>query len=453
MLNLKLEVQEAKSKIEAQIIRGERLIKLANDELTKTDYYHHKVSLTNSFKSKYDIWYDITKQLLYDIFEDTKYSFYFSKSQVESGKLVSSDWKADIEYYLNTNLVPKVEYLSNLIELFDDYDFESEEDNSKHNVVIGDNSEVFQLIKEIKADAINSKIDIASLMRKCKVLAMKVGDNDFNDWVEKELSGYKLSEEVPNYRKLSVVSKGNFAGYDGSELKSISIPMLSLPSEYRETTSICNLRNSISSVENVLSEMNSDSANEPWNSDFVAFLGDKIYEGMVCLQAWKVLPKGLLIGLLDEIRNKILHFALGTENKMQTPPDMHLTSKENSIQSMLSKNPQSLKSYNDSLAKFKKNIFKRNLLDDLRLCLEFLLRDILENDKTLENQKEILGKYLKVKGLSTSLRNTFTTLITHYTKYQNDHVKHDDDVNPEEIELIKEQTESFIKHMIKLRDK
>ncbi|MCK5760655.1 MAG: hypothetical protein KAH33_05135 [Candidatus Delongbacteria bacterium] len=389
--------------------------------------------------------------MLYDIFEDTKYSFYFSKSHVKSGKQVSSSWEPDIEYYLNTDLVPKVEYLSSLTELFDDYEFESEENNSKIDMNDGNNAEVILLIEEIKADTINSKMNIASVMRKCKILSLKVGNKDFHDWVEKELSGFKLSEEVPDYRKLSVVSKGDFRGYDGSSLTNTNIPMLSLPPEYRGTTAISNIRNSISSVENVLSEMNSGSANEPWNSDFVALLGDKIYKDMVCLQAWKVIPKGLLIGLLDEVKNKILNFILEIEHEIQNKSDIQANSKESGIQSLLSDYPNVLSLYNSAIEKYSSSLFKRNLLDDFRLCLECLLKDILKNKKTLENQIDILGKYLKDNGTSPALRGTFRSLLNHFIQYQNDNVKHaDDDVNYDEIELIKDQTESFIKYLIKL---
>jgi hypothetical protein len=128
-------------------------------------------------------------------------------------------------------------------------------------------------------------------------------------------------------------------------------------------------------------------------------------------------------------------------------------SKPFSVESMLASYPTALEVYKSALDKYEKHIYQRNVLDDLRLCLELLLKEILQSKKTLENQKEALGKFMKDKGSSPALRGSFQTLINHFAQYQNDHVKHNDAVNPDEIELVKDQVDSFIKHLIKLSEK
>jgi hypothetical protein len=44
-------------------------------------------------------------------------------------------------------------------------------------------------------------------------------------------------------------------------------------------------------------------------------------------------------------------------------------------------------------------VFLRNVLDDMRLSLELLLKAVLGNDKSLENQIPQLGGFIKEKGL------------------------------------------------------
>ncbi|MFN4056521.1 MAG: hypothetical protein ACK4GU_16890, partial [Alishewanella aestuarii] len=68
------------------------------------------------------------------------------------------------------------------------------------------------LLREIQSAAIDSHTDLASLLRKCKVLAARLGSNDFKAWVDNELSGYKSVDGLPEYRILNVNSKGHFAG-------------------------------------------------------------------------------------------------------------------------------------------------------------------------------------------------------------------------------------------------
>lgn len=112
--------------------------------------------------------------------------------------------------------------------------------------------------------------------------------------------------------------------------------------------------------------------------------------------------------------------------------------------------PKTAKIYIAALDKINQESYNRNLLDDLRLCIEILLKDILNNNKSLENQKEELGKYLKNKNVSKEVTNMFTTLIDYFGKYQNSYVKHDDKVNKREIELMINLTSSFINFLLNL---
>ncbi|MCL2040499.1 MAG: hypothetical protein FWG84_00475 [Bacteroidales bacterium] len=111
----------------------------------------------------------------------------------------------------------------------------------------------------------------------------------------------------------------------------------------------------------------------------------------------------------------------------------------------------SLKLYQEALRKFNNQIFQRNLLDDLRLSLELLLKSILGNTKSLENQLNEIGTFIQAKNGSKELTNMFVKLIDYYSKYNNSYVKHDDAVIENEIEIIFEMTNSFMKFLIKLK--
>ncbi len=109
--------------------------------------------------------------------------------------------------------------------------------------------------------------------------------------------------------------------------------------------------------------------------------------------------------------------------------------------------------YTKAEQKYRGGVFSRNLLDDLRLALELLLKEILESPKSLENQQQALGAFLAERGGSKELRNMFLKLVDYYGKYQNSYVKHNDAVIEEEIEIIFEITSSFIKHVIRVKDR
>ena len=114
--------------------------------------------------------------------------------------------------------------------------------------------------------------------------------------------------------------------------------------------------------------------------------------------------------------------------------------------------PDSLALYSQALEKYEHGAFQRNLLDDLRLSLEKLLKSIFNNNKSLENQLGFVGGHIKSNGGSAELTNMFVKLLDYYAKYNNSYVKHDDAVIEEEIEFILEITSSFMKHLVRLAE-
>lgn len=112
--------------------------------------------------------------------------------------------------------------------------------------------------------------------------------------------------------------------------------------------------------------------------------------------------------------------------------------------------PNALKQYESALAKYESGIFERNTLDDMRLAFELLVKDLLGNGKSLENQIAEIGGKLKDSGASVELRNMVQQVIKYYTDFQNNHVKHNDAVNDNEIEYVIELTSVVMKFLIKM---
>ncbi len=115
--------------------------------------------------------------------------------------------------------------------------------------------------------------------------------------------------------------------------------------------------------------------------------------------------------------------------------------------------PEALSLYVEALQKYEHGAFSRNLLDDLRLSLETLLRSLFHNRKSLDKQKALIGTRIKESGGSHQLSNMFATLLSYYCQYQNDHIKHNDAVKEDEIEFILEITSSFMKHLVRITEK
>lgn len=109
--------------------------------------------------------------------------------------------------------------------------------------------------------------------------------------------------------------------------------------------------------------------------------------------------------------------------------------------------PEALKLFNNSLKSINNPDSHRNCLDDLRLCLELLLKSKLKNSKSIENQTAPLGKFLKEKGGSPEINNLFHKILEFYSTYQNNNVKHNDSIVPNEVRLIFNLSSDLILHV------
>jgi len=118
--------------------------------------------------------------------------------------------------------------------------------------------------------------------------------------------------------------------------------------------------------------------------------------------------------------------------------------RQSMIKGMLEETPNPKKLYDDAIT-YLYGIDPRAALDNLRLCIEQLLKETLGNSKPLEKQKEDLGKYLKAKGLSREIRTQALNTLDSFTRYQNNNVKHNFKDEYAEMDFVFSMGESLIK--------
>jgi len=171
------------------------------------------------------------------------------------------------------------------------------------------------LLREIQDSAVDAREPIGALLRKCKILAVRLGSSEFKSWVENELNGYPEKSEIPEYRIMAVGCKGHFSGGFGSGIRNADIPSRCISENFRDGLFTSHLAQPISSIESLIEASDGGTVQEPWPADVTAHFGMNIYQGMNCMQAWKVIPVNALVGILDKIRNNVLNFVLEIESE------------------------------------------------------------------------------------------------------------------------------------------
>lgn len=171
------------------------------------------------------------------------------------------------------------------------------------------------LLRDIQAAAVDPNTDVSTLLRKCKILAVRLGNEEFKKWVDRELNGYENVEGLPEYRILYTESKGNFSGAFGRSLRNAPIPPSCLPKELNDQVTKSFLMGAISVYSSLIDREKRENAYEHWPADMLAYFGQQIYQEMNCLSAWKVIPYNALVALVDTIKTRILNFALEIEGE------------------------------------------------------------------------------------------------------------------------------------------
>ncbi len=144
---------QAIEKIEKQIAKGSILAKRGIDFVKNTPNHSMYRNDVDKFKVELEQWVDITQSIIFEIFESYKYGGDFKKHTASRKEYVSSSWQPDIKFYLEFELLPKLEYLKILRSNIEDLD-EVEPKNAESKVENLDNDS-----KEVKSEAI-SKISV-----------------------------------------------------------------------------------------------------------------------------------------------------------------------------------------------------------------------------------------------------------------------------------------------------
>lgn len=169
------------------------------------------------------------------------------------------------------------------------------------------------LLREIQKDAVNSNVSVSDLLRKCKILAYRLGNEEFKSWVEFELNGYESDDLVPEYRVLYVGSKGNFVGSFGKSFNNADIPTHGLPEKLQKICTKASFTNPIAALESYAVNDKNGQLTQSWNLAILAKYGSNMYSDLNCIQAWKVIPIAAVIGIIDTVKTKILNFVLEIE--------------------------------------------------------------------------------------------------------------------------------------------
>lgn len=162
------------------------------------------------------------------------------------------------------------------------------------------------LLEQIEQGALDSRVALADVLRKCIALGGQAGSTSLRDWAKQELEGYPNSDSLPEYRILPAI-----IALDGVTFHAIvsqqQISPSALPDFAQESVKeAAPIHWGIGQVEAMIKDADGGAVKItlPHASDLVRYMNaqDDQYNGPSITALYWVLSASALTGLLDRVR-------------------------------------------------------------------------------------------------------------------------------------------------------
>ena len=187
------------------------------------------------------------------------------------------------------------------------------------------------LLDEIERDALDSKVRIADVLRKCVALGGQANSEELRDWASRELRGYSRDDELPEYRKI-----GAPIGVDAMKgpgiIKGQRFAASALPDFVQEEVSEeFPLLNPIGEVEEIATRFTEKDDTVhfslPMAAEIASYMNQKIGDPFQHIENlyWMVSPS-VLFGVVDQVRTTLVE--LVAELRSTMPKDQEIPTPE-----------------------------------------------------------------------------------------------------------------------------
>jgi hypothetical protein len=176
------------------------------------------------------------------------------------------------------------------------------------------------LFRDLRDSVTDSKTSsLADVLRKAKLLASALGNEEFKQWIDFELKGYPSNQDVPDYRRLNIPSVGTFSG-PFRMLENYVLPTFNLPPEVKYHIEYAIFPNSVKEIEEWAK---TTGLKRQWPTELVLLSASslKMADGSVLIEAHQPLSKANLEGILDAVRTRLIDFLIKLQEMDSTIVD------------------------------------------------------------------------------------------------------------------------------------
>src|ERR1041385_3732451 len=167
------------------------------------------------------------------------------------------------------------------------------------------------LLRDIQNELSVSGSDVTAVLRKCKILAARLGSAEFAKWVDWELNGYPASQTVPDYRLIGTRCYASFSNFAWNVGKA-AVPIQFIPEQHRSSFTEVEFRDGIVKAVSFSQNGHSITINRP---EAIWLLHGKMYPDLGCHGVWLEISATDFKQLVSAVENRILDFVIEIERE------------------------------------------------------------------------------------------------------------------------------------------
>lgn len=190
----------------------------------------------------------------------------------------------------------------------------------------------------------DSKVNLGSVFLKVQVLAHQLKNAKLKEWVYNESNGYKSGTDIPTYRIIPSIVKGNLIQGD-AKYTNIQLSIFGIKDKFEIDLNEIKLGNSIAALENMLSKENDLSILVP-TALYNAISENYGAHYTSIISARQVVSLNSVEGVISSIKFKLLQFMLDIADKVGEGDNIDILKKKNIIDTLFEKNLGGGNTYN-----------------------------------------------------------------------------------------------------------
>lgn len=172
-------------------------------------------------------------------------------------------------------------------------------------------------IVDVLSDKTGSLTDA---MLKTKVLMHKIGHKELAQWVNDELNGYGQDQPIPPYRVVGVRLAGNVQNQAWRQTN-MTLPTMHLSGDLHKRLTVAELHQSVGALEQYA--VATHSLKSPVPPELYQTLSEP-FENVWVTSAWTQIEATQIVGVLIEIRSRLLDFVLNLQDELGGVPESEM---------------------------------------------------------------------------------------------------------------------------------